>query len=338
MEHIQTKIITAVKTHKLPMLCALECIVLEFMIETLTTRTRLVSIHTIYSIIECYSKCDKESLKHFYSEKEYMNCSCSELSNNKKTNPNTSNALDKATIVHYETLYKIVPMCKKYNEILKSVFPDQKFKYNVDYKLSIGDKSSFILQNKVDIIGYSNTQVIYFILKPQFNSLNYYSTLFMSILIELLIQFYSGDEDKFRGKLIRLCIFTLDSDTPIFHTWNMEQILPKLKEVIASYFKDTYISYHSTLIDYYKKLLIKDTQAKAKDTQAEAKAQRRMINTLKKFNNLPQHVKDCFVLLAEDNNVEVELEKKLDEKINYFIKVVLNCNKDCDDDSDSSQI
>ena len=46
-------------------------------------------------------------------------------------------------------------------------------KYNVEHIVSFGCKSSFKIIGKFLVIGHSNEHVVFFVIKPQFNKINF---------------------------------------------------------------------------------------------------------------------------------------------------------------------
>jgi hypothetical protein len=157
-----------------------------------------------------------------------------------------------------DSLYKHYLLEKINNEI-----NDEKFSYNINHGLCIGDykkkkndykHQNFNIRDEYPIIGYSKNAVIIINISPTLSELNINEKISNSIIDNFIaIKFnHNFKEDKndnykkFNNKNIYTCIFTLDCNIPIIYKINIDDynfIYDKIELTI----KEKFTEYHKIL-------------------------------------------------------------------------------------------
>ena len=195
----------------------LECIVLYYLIEMSVNREYSnLPISDLYDIIDLIFKLDK-------------------------------NETDIYTNNHYEKLKQIDSLWN----IIIDKYPTLNYLYKQPLTFD-GKTEQFILyNNKTYIIGYNETEVILFLLKPQFNNMNFDEILKESLTNTFLIQNikkYDKNNNitenykKFYNKKILTYVITSEFDIPYIIDWN--NILENNKDIIINILKDNMVSYY----------------------------------------------------------------------------------------------
>jgi hypothetical protein len=257
INNIQTKIIECVKINKLPQLCSLECVVILFMIKIMDNGSYSdVSIMDIYSIMYCYDYCSNEIDKE---HTEQNKCICHNCFNegNLDNNNSSYDEIRKSIKHHYNHVEHINQTYYRYKKYITENLKIENMTYNVFHKLAFGKKNkNFTIMNEYTIIGHSNEHVIYFIIKPQFNELNFNNIMCESILNNFMIlnctSDYENNFKRYNNKKIYTCILTLDSIEPIFYELNVDKNNVLMKQSIKKYLLTTYSEHHELIYKFYK--------------------------------------------------------------------------------------
>jgi hypothetical protein len=244
IKNIQNKI--KKHKHKIPPLCPLECVILWCYIMDILDNglyASKCSIMDIYSIMYCYDSCSNE-IDSSHTEKN--ECICSKSFTNQNNNlcyPEIRKSIKK----HYDIINCVRNMYIKYKNILST-----NITYNINHDIFYGKKGSFLIGGKYDIIGYNSEYVVRFIIKPQFNKLNFYDVIFDSIFNTFMIKNCdkrTENYNRYYGKKILTCIFTLDSETPILYEVNINDII--IKRFIKKYLYKNFKEYHEQIYRFY---------------------------------------------------------------------------------------
>lgn len=248
--NIQKKIIE--KT--LPSLCPMESVILLYMIQTMKDgKYSDITIMDVYNIMYCYDDCSK-LIQSIHND----GCICKQVFVDDSDYENqTSHSDVRCSILnHYECTTNIEKMFQNYINYIKNVLKDDsEFVYNVLHKTYYGqnnDKMSIMRQFL--IIAHSEKHVIFFVVKPQFNNLNF-NKVILDILFDSLIVQNCRDENnaaRYDGKKVFACIFTFDSIRPIFVDPSISKDDDMLKNCIKKYLIDKYTGTHKIVFDYYE--------------------------------------------------------------------------------------
>jgi hypothetical protein len=252
MKCIQQKIITS--NPKLPILCPLETVILWHMIY-IHENGKYADIHImdLYSIMYCYDDCsnsiDEEHNNHF-------KCICkNEFTEGNNTNDTSSyKEIRDAITKHYEKNKQIKTIYDNYKKYIKDLNDKSTFKYNILHTIWYGSENeNFQIFYKYKIIAYSDKHVIQFIIKPQFNTINFNEIICNALLSKFMIlnTKKGNNHKKYNNKKIITCIITLDSDKPIFYELNIDKNNNELKNIIKEYLICEYSSKHETIYDLY---------------------------------------------------------------------------------------
>lgn len=208
-----------VKTYNSFLLCPLECIMLNYMIQIIHQKDKSdININDIYNIIDIYNDSFNNDTEHHENClcKKYFNKKCIEKKNKKIDN------MKQYLIKHFEKIQDI----KNVMRLFHNKFP--KINWLMNQSINLEGNDSFQIYKKFGLIGYDDENVVIGYIKPQFNSLNYNEILMSSIFDTYLIQNVKkiGKEDntsenykRFYGKKVISCIFTLDKNEPYYIDW-----------------------------------------------------------------------------------------------------------------------
>jgi len=244
-------------------LCSLEYIILYFCINILSNGYRAeITIYNIYNIINVYAK-TYVNLKDEEKCDRDKKCICDELFKDIKSS-STNNKIYNSIRNHYEMINRIDSLYKHYLlEKINNEINDEKFSYNINHSLCIGDykkkdneykSQNFNIRDEYPIIGYSKNAVIIINISPTLSELNINEKISNSIIDNFIaIKFnHNFKEDKndnykkFNNKNIYTCIFTLDCNIPIIYKINIDDynfIYDKIELTI----KEKFTEYHKIL-------------------------------------------------------------------------------------------
>jgi hypothetical protein len=200
-------------------LCPMECIMLNYMIQIIRLKHRSdININDIYDLMDIYSNCFNKDIDGHEKCvcKKHFNKKCIEIKNKKIDD------MQKYLIKHYEKMQDVKNIMMQFHD----KFP--KINWLIGQTINLEGNDSFSISKKFGLIGYDSNNVVIGYIKPQFNSLNYNEILMTSIFDTYLLQnIKETDEDgtrtnnydRFYGKNIISCVFTLDSKEPYYIDW-----------------------------------------------------------------------------------------------------------------------
>jgi hypothetical protein len=119
--------------------------------------------------------------------------------------------------------------------------------------VDVGGKLQMI--NQFAIIAHNASHVFNIVLKPQFNKLNYYEMLLDIVFsTSYLLQKCTGrNAERFSKKTLVICIFTLDSDAPMFFTLNLTlEQWTLCNNITEQYLMYNYVGAHANIIAWFK--------------------------------------------------------------------------------------
>jgi hypothetical protein len=172
------------------------------------------------------------------------------------------------------------------------------------------------------LIGNSDKYVLNFIIKPQFNKLNFNDIISDAIFKDFMLKNGNPEHknsERYDNKRIITCIFTLDSIVPIVHEFNIDKKNKILIQFTKEYLFHKYSKDHEiifALYDYCKK-----NKPEGKDSISY------MIDELSKENERkrPVYIKDYFkdiqkeITKLKNNNKSFEyILKKVNDKESFF--------------------
>ena len=330
MNNIQSKIIEYSNIHKLPPLCPLECIVLMFMIKILDNGSYSdISIMDIYSIMHCYDYCCNEIDKE-HTEKN--KCICHNCFNEGNFNNNLSyDEIKKSIKSHYSNVDHINQIYCNYKKYITEKLQIENMKYNIHHELYFGKRNeNFTIMNEHIIIGHSTNHIIYFIIKPQFNKLNFNNIMCDSILNNFMILNCNPDSEnynKYYNKKIFTCILTLDSVEPIFYELNIDKNNTLMTQSIHKYLFTKYSEHHDLVYKFYKYCYKNKPKNKSSIKYTMEKLDKTLpqyildyfydINKELEICGQDKNKIDCVLIKVNDkelfiNNLNIYLEKNID--------------------------
>lgn len=302
---IQGKMVHYMKKNKLPPLCPMECVVLLFMLDTIQHGSYSdITIMDVYSIMYCYDSCSNMiDEKHTHTNE----CLCHQYFNDEQTDGSSYSEIRHSIKNHYENIENINLIYINYKNYITTQFGAEDFKYNIQHPVVFKNDNEFKITSEIVIIAHSNTRVVYFIIKPQYNTLN-----FNDVICEIILNHYlilnceedTNNFDRYNGKEIHACILTFDDVEPIFYKIDIDNDNETMKKCIQQYIRTTYRNYNALLYSFY------EFCCKDKD---KPKANKKCLNDKIKSYCMPNYVINFF--------------RKLDTELN-----------DCDDEGEMKQI
>ena len=354
--HLKVKIKNLLKNNEQLILCPIECIILNYMIQIVDKKEKSnINIVDIYDIFDLYNN-------SFESDKinGHDNCLCRKHFNKVKKNDVKNQKIDNIKLYllkHFEKINDI----KNIMSIFHEKYPQ--INWLMNHTVHYEGNNNFIMGGNFNIIGYDENIVIISYIKPQFNSLNYNEILVNSIfdtyLINNLKKYKKENEinenyKRFYGKKVITCIFTLDRNEPYYIDWfdaiknNNEIIKDRIYcNIIEKYKLET-----SNLFYFYNywRMFCPDSEKKPSDFIRFLKEQFDEIKKKLPPFTLPVKYIDEFISQIEfeiefskgKSNKELvlknyddidyfteKLEKKLDLNVKRYLEIKI------DDDSDN---
>lgn len=261
IEQIKIKIKAALLLFKLPLLCPLETSILIYMIEVYKNgKYNEITIMDIYSLMYCYDDCS-DLIDDLHVE---YNCICNKQFINKKDNNDLLKYKDirNSIVNHFDKTRMVAQLYNNYKlHISTKLNGSMLFKYNIMHKVWFTDVSkNFMIFSDYNTIGYSEKYVIHFIIKPQFNELNFNKIVLEGIFNNFILTNLKPSKDslknanyiKYNGKKVLACIFTLDSINPVFYDFNINKNDEVVKQSIKQILLEKYSSFHRQIISFYK--------------------------------------------------------------------------------------
>lgn len=301
IKHIQNKIIDSLNNKTMPILCSLETIILYHIIEIMDKgRYAEITIMDIYSILYCYDECSNTlDEKH-----NYYKCLCKDkfTEGNNSNYESSFNDIRQSIKNHYDKTEMVKTIYANYYDYISKKY-NESFEYNINHRVYYGKESeNFSIGEEFPIIGYSKNYVIHFIIKPQFNKLNFNEIIFTGLFNTFLL--LNSKKDKYINKKIITCILTLDSLKPIFYEFNVDKNNKELKECIKQCLLKTSINNHKYFYDFY----IYNIERKPKEKHNITYIIEVLERTI--YENIQKYIKEFFNNIKRDYNKEKNQENK----------------------------
>jgi competence CoiA-like predicted nuclease len=356
--HLKTKIEKLLKNNEQLILCPLECIILNYMIQIVHKKEKSnINIVDIYDIFDLYNN-------SFENDKinGHDNCLCRKHFNKVQKNYVKNQKIDNIKLYllkHFEKINDI----KNIMSIFHEKYPQ--INWLMNHTVHYEGNNNFIMGRNFNIIGYDENIVIISYIKPQFNSLNYNEILVNSIFDTYLInnvKKYKKENEisenykRFYGKKVITCIFTLDRNEPYYIDWfdaikNNNEII---KDIIYCNNIEKYKLETSNLFYFYNywRMFCPDSEKKTSDFIRFLKEQFDEIKKLlppftspvKYIDEFISHIEFEIELSKGKSNKELvlknyddidyfteKLEKKLDLNVKRYLEIKIDEDSDNED-------
>jgi hypothetical protein len=253
---IQKKIEKGIDNRKLPVLCPLETVILIHMINLYQDKQfSATTIMDVYSIIYYFDECSSS-----INEDHYNNYKC--LCNTKFPKNNNINIgkypdIKNSIINHYNKIEKVNILYANYKKYISENMNDSyNFDYNINHPVVLyRENKNFKISSSFEIIANSDKYVIYFIIKPQFNKLNFNEIILASVFKNYLLMnsciTHKNNYERFKNKIIYTCILSLDSIEPLFINLNIDENCDIIKNSIKEYLLKEYSDKHKIVYTFY---------------------------------------------------------------------------------------
>lgn len=251
---IQSKIKKCQKSKQIPLLCPLEMAIVTHLIQLLKSGKFLhINVINIYDIMHTYCSCfDPNTDNH-----ETYGCLCNKSFCHVKneTKRDTSLSIKDSIMNHYEITKQISGMFDKTINYLQDILQIKSdLTIHVEHTIWFaGNNDSFALLTMKPMIAFSKSHVIYFVIKPSFNKLNFSEIITDCIYTQFITTNCSEDSNnynRYNNKSFIVCLLTFDSPNPIFFP------IPKgedyiLRNCIRCCLYDRYLELNKMIIRLY---------------------------------------------------------------------------------------
>jgi competence CoiA-like predicted nuclease len=352
---LKSKITNLLKNKTQIILCPIECIILNYMILIVHEKAKSnINIVDIYDIIDLYSN-------SFINDNTdvHENCLCKKHFNKSKVQEVKNKKIDNMKLYllkHFEKINDI----KNIMSVFHKKYP--KINWLMNHTLDYNGNDNFKIGKKFNLMGYDENIVIIAYIKPQFNSLNYNEILVNSIFDTFLINNVKKYDkegkitekyERFYGKKVITCIFTLDRNEPYYIDW-MDAIknnYETIKGIIFSNIVEKYKLESSNLFYFYNywRMFCPDNEKTPSDFIRFLKEKLDESNKGNLPSILPKYIYDFFsqiefeiefskgkknkenILKNYDNSdyFKEKIEKKLEMSVKRFLEIKIE-----DDDED----
>lgn len=253
IKKIQEKIKLLLKKNEQIVLCPLECIMLNFMIQIIDQKQYSdINIIEIYDIIDIYNNSFNEN------DTGHDKCLCKQHFN-KLAEERHNKKIDYMKLYlgkHFEKIKDV----KNIMSLFYKQYPT--INWLMNYPVTYEGNNSFSISRRFPLIGYDKSNVIICYIKPQFNSLNYNEIIMDSIFDTHLVKnvkkykeenVLSENYNKLYGKKVITCIFTLDRNEPYYIDWSnyIEDNKEIINTMICSYMIEKYNSETTSIFYFY---------------------------------------------------------------------------------------
>ena len=202
---------------------------------------------------------------------------------------------------------------------------NEKITWNIHHYVKYsGNNDEFNIANSYPLISYSDNHIFHFVLKTDYNYLNYWDTL-IEILIERFIITEAKGNDReennntrYDSKPIITYLLILNTNSYEKFIWSLDDsIYKKIKEYIVSAIISYYTPYHKEYYNYLKYV--------SEYINPESSPYQYIIDKLKDDKKQPKYVLDYFNELNDyyETDDGIESEKK------FLNKLSIKLNKRC---------
>lgn len=321
MKNIQSKTAVAMtKGEQLPRLCPMESIIIMYMIQIMKKgKYSEITIMDVYNIMYCYDDCSNSiNFDH------HKNCLCATVfyEGNDYEQNKSHQEIRNSMVHHYENIESINTMYVNYVAYIKKYLKDEsEFVYNVYHNVYYGAKNeNMSIMQSFPVIAHSENSVVFFLIKPTFNKLNFDRVMF-DVIFNAFILNNCRDENnlkRYHGKKIVGCIFTFDSSWPIFCNPKSYKHKDVIARCIKEYLSEKYSKNHGMVYNFYE-------YCKA-NTQPSTNVIDHVNNELQlgSYKKIPAYIKQFFNGLKEREELSQplfieELSVCLEKTIDNFV-------------------
>jgi len=342
-----TRLIEKLRGEPLP-LCPIECLLYCHIMEMIQHPYNVhISIMDVYRIISCYDDCYTDDYDHNHIYK----CKCAECFGSKPRGfAQPHQEIQKSILNHYKSIERMRMILANYNDQIYELFSREPITYNIDKPIIYG-RTEFDFYTRFHYIGYSKNDVIFMIIIPQFNTMNFYE-----ILTECIVRYFIlknvNTESDYSNKKIYVSIITLDTDEPI--TIDLSEFfadkLENMKSLFRDYLFEHYSREHKKICNFFNYHIIQKAHLQINDKtellyvcDIMKKTETIQINNKpvqKRIYPLPDYITDCFIdmdkLYKRDKQKRLEfivnknevLLRELDASLKYVIENFLGIGEE----------
>ena len=300
---IQFKIINFISKKQKLHFCPLESLIFAFIMKVHKNGSYSdITILDIYSFVSCYDTAfEGADEKH----SAMNNCVCDVcFKKDKQKNLRFSSedmnitAIRKSLTNHYNLVSKIDDKYRNYKKCIANEFGIEDMTYNLLHDVWFEDENeNFGIYNEFSLIGHSEKHVIHFIIKPQFNELNFNSIIIDSLFDQFIVSHCSAQSNNFNrynNKKLLACIMTLDTDKPIFYEYSIDRNNIAMKQSIKKYLMSKDSAQHELIYDFYEFC--------KKDKPLNISSIKHTMDEFKKYTKLPGYITYFFYDLDKELN------------------------------------
>ena len=318
IKSFMTRLLEKLRGERL-MLCPIECLLYCHLMEMIQHPYNVqISIMDVYRIISCYDDCYIDDSDHNNNYK----CNCAECFSGKSRGfAQPHQEIQKSIINHYKSMERMKTILENYNYQIIELLNKEPITYNVDKTITYG-REEFDFHARFHYIGFSKNYVIFMIITPQFNMMNFYEILTECIVRYFILTNMTTEKNDYSNKKIYVSIITLDTDEPI--TIDLSEFfadkLENIKSLFQEYFMEHYFKEHNKICKFFnyhkcqkEKLKITDKTHLLYVCDIMEKKETIQINNKpvqKRIYPLPDYITNCF---KEMNKLYKRDKKKQNE-------------------------
>jgi hypothetical protein len=207
-------------------------------------------------------------------------------------------AMRKSITNHYNLVSKIDDKYANYKKCIADEFKIEDMTYNLLHDVWYDDENeNFGIKQQFRLIGHSEKHVIHFIVKPQFNELNFNSIIIGSLFDQFIVAHcpvQSNNFYKYNDKKLLACVMTLDTDKPIFYEYSIDRNNIIMKQSIKKYLMSKDSAQHELIYDFYEFC--------KKDKPSNISSIKHTMDGFIKYKHLPGYITNFFYDLDKELN------------------------------------
>jgi hypothetical protein len=317
------KVPVGMHNERVPPMCLIECVVYSHIFNIMKEGICITSatIHEVYDIMNSLNNAFIVDTEHT----EQFQCDCHLWVGHKRNNTQKVEADgDHQLLWFYSQVHHISGVFQKYLQKLNELNVTH-LEYNKSHLVGVYDLID--VHDTLHTIGHNGTTVVYHLLEPTFNALNFNKVILTVLLTHFILCNQKQGIDaptqrnnytRYHGKTIYACIFTFSSTDPIFIPIDITPHLETIREILRTYLEIKYRSYNNSIYNFY--------QFFASKTGSMEDAVEEIRSTLANVRKRPPDYVETFFAKMEQS-VEDEEEDKYDSQEKFEKKLNLDISK-----------
>jgi hypothetical protein len=280
-----------------------------------------VDIMSVYDVIYSFHK----SMHTVNADLHNTDCKCiaklSKISCENKDDDGVCNSVKHSIVNHYELVKVVGNQFIDLIDYISNTLNDKtdvtcNIEHSINFTGNNYDFSVFVPNNKIILTSKKNVVII--MIQPSFTVLNCNDIFINAILNTFICNNQpegTNNLDKFNGKNVYICIFTLSSATPIWINIKLNDGT-LINNCIKSALYDKYSKYNKKVFKVFEYLKQNNNSVKTCDL---------IINETNEFHhNYPEYIKEFFNIARESSKKLKKCTVQSVDDINEFLRTKLD--------------